>query len=606
MPQGIEITVPSGALWDALRLAIVERFAGEYFWIRVSEKGEKILLEGDVVSEDAKATLFQFVGEFLNGRHVVDTLLATSPLYPASQSHFDFDTGEDDRPTSGNIIRHPRILCGQELQAGKLCVIEVDLAVEPHDATEGNPLELEISDPNWETLPVTVELTSYQLEIELEDARRNIILFRNGTSKSARFAAKVVGELVDDLVHVTASFSVEGRVRGFATRDFAVTVAPGKTPPKTGRISSTSGDFSYDSAAAPALTIKISHNSNSLGQCTWSFEAPGFRYLEDVSAMPRIELGSSAKSYFQDKFEQVKTLDEGRHLGILRGIGEHIWEASPIEFRRLYLKMQKQLGRHFPIQIFTNEPHVPWELMHPTEADGEDLGHLCMTHPIGRWTMASRLVASIPRGGIASFVPDYEDGPLPAAVREGAWLCQDLGAVALEPTYRIFMDCLNTPGEDPIALLHFAGHGAGDEASPQERGLRMKDGWVPIEEINSGVKLGKRDQSLVLLNACHAGNQNNVLGALHGWPSAFLKVGFGGVVAPLWAVQDETACAVMKKAVTSLYCEGKSLGSALTAARKEYQSQSAAAYSYVLYGDVMATVISQPTTKQASAVPQEH
>lgn len=232
---------------------------------------------------------------------------------------------------------------------------------------------------------------------------------------------------------------------------------------------------------------------------------------------------------------------------------------------------------------------MPWELMRPT-SDGEHADHLCMTHPIGRWNMSRGLIPSIPKGGITSFVPDYDDGSLPAAIEEGQWLCSEFGAHAAEATFLGFTQFLNSPADAATAILHFAGHGAGEEAEPRQRGLRMSDGWVPIEEINTGVKLGKRDQSLVLLNACYAGNHTNVLGALDGWPSAFIKVGFGGVVAPLWAVQDETACAVMKKAVTRLYRDGESLGSALLDARKDYRNVSAAAFSYVLYGDVMATM----------------
>jgi hypothetical protein len=588
------IAVPAGEVWAALRLALEDRFAEDLFWLQIAEDANGITVRGQVVSEDVKEAIVEIVSVTFPNAVIFNEILATSPLYPANQNHFDIDVGVDvNFEAAATVVRHPRISCEHELYVGRSYVFEVDLSLDPEQETVGAPIELTPEDPNWESLLVTVEFSSYELEIEPEDARRNITLFRGGNSKPARFAAKVKAEAASiGAANVKAIFSTADRVRGFASRRFdIIPIAQGVNPgPKILTAPGTIGDFVHDASPAPSLTVKIQHNPHSPGECTWSFEAPGFRDLVEAYSFHQINLGTSAKAYFHDKFMQVKTLQDGKHQGILRGIGEEIWGAAPVQFHRLYLAMTQKIGNAFPIQIFSDEPYVPWELMHPTASNTNDPDHLCMRHPIARWTMTRALVSTIPKGGIVSFVPDYPDGSLPAALEEGRWLCTTYGATACTPTYAAFTQCLNVPVSEPVAVLHFAGHGAGEEADPRQRGLRMTDGWVSIEEINSAVKLGNRDRSLVVVNACHAGSQTSVLGAVHGWPAAFIKVGFGAVIAPLWAVQDETACKVMKRAVAELYGTGNSLGSAVTEARRENRDKSAAAFSYVLHGDVMAHV----------------
>lgn len=349
MSQQFEgVSVPTGTTWAALQRAIEDEFALDIFWVRVTEENTKVVVRGEVASEEAKRDICNLIKQFVPGKTVVNEILATSPLYPASQSHLDFDIVDEEYSLNSPIIRHPRISCDQNLFAGKLCVFEVDLTSEPDNETDGDPLQIGISDPNWESLLVSVEFSSFELEVEPEDARRNISLYRNGTSKKARFSAKVKDDVGSaDLVNVKVIFSTNGRVRGFATRLFNVVASSGHAPPTQGASSKTTGDFVHDKSSPASLTIKISHNANSLGQCTWSFEAPEFKHLGEVSAMPRIELGTKANSYFQNKFAQVKTLDKGKHIGTLRGLGEHIWGVAPPEFQRLYLAMCAELGNSF-------------------------------------------------------------------------------------------------------------------------------------------------------------------------------------------------------------------------------------------------------------------
>jgi CHAT domain len=278
----------------------------------------------------------------------------------------------------------------------------------------------------------------------------------------------------------------------------------------------------------------------------------------------------------------------------LRGIGENIWAATPRCFKDLYSELRGRYGARFPIQIVTDEPHVPWEMMYPDANAGfEQADHLFMTHPIARWfcVVEGGMRERFERGLIASFVPDYADGTeLPAALAEGRQLVKEFGAQARTATYDSFTGflCDDMPRER-VSVLHFAGHAAlaGEAGDSRQEGLRMVDGWVSSSEIHGGVKLGERDNPFAVLNACSAGASVQPLGVLGGWPSGLAERGFAGILAPVWAVQDEHASSVALHQLAGLI-KGQMLGETMLDARVCYRNASATPYAYLCYGDVMA------------------
>lgn len=115
----------------------------------------------------------------------------------------------------------------------------------------------------------------------------------------------------------------------------------------------------------------------------------------------------------------------------------------------------------------------------------------------------------------------------------------------------------------------------------------MTDGWVSSKEVHSGVRLGMRDGTFVVLNACSAGTADETLGVVGGWPTRLATRGFGGVLAPIWAVQDEHASSVVLHQLDGL-TKGRPLGEAMRDARVCYRNASATPYAYLCHGDVMA------------------
>jgi CHAT domain-containing protein len=115
------------------------------------------------------------------------------------------------------------------------------------------------------------------------------------------------------------------------------------------------------------------------------------------------------------------------------------------------------------------------------------------------------------------------------------------------------------------------------------------DDWVVIDDVNTGgTKLGNRDRSMVVLNACETATSGSQLGWVEGWAPMLASRGFGAVVAPLWRVQDEVAFNVVTGGLKNLVMDGCTLGEAFTKARASASDRSIAAFAFMTYGDVMA------------------
>ena len=120
----------------------------------------------------------------------------------------------------------------------------------------------------------------------------------------------------------------------------------------------------------------------------------------------------------------------------------------------------------------------------------------------------------------------------------------------------------------------------------------MEDRVVKIMEVNqSRVVLGSQDATLVVLNACETSAGSKLLGMNTGWGAVIAARGFGGLVAPLWEVQDDVALAIVQEALPSLTDGSSSLGEALLKARKLQSDISISSFAYLAHGDVMAKFV---------------
>ena len=142
--------------------------------------------------------------------------------------------------------------------------------------------------------------------------------------------------------------------------------------------------------------------------------------------------------------------------------------------------------------------------------------------------------ARYPDGGMFRRLKHAED--------EASWLVRALNARIVKATRPD--DAMTDFLQNRTNLVHFAGHGQFDETGLEE-GLVMEEEGSFLRA--SQLRKLPLKSAFVFLNACEAGVGADALGMPGGIALAFLKAGAAAVVAPLWAVGDETSSVVARR-----------------------------------------------------------
>jgi len=103
------------------------------------------------------------------------------------------------------------------------------------------------------------------------------------------------------------------------------------------------------------------------------------------------------------------------------------------------------------------------------------------------------------------------------------------------------------------------------------------------------VHFGAGGHPLVVFNACETGGTGAALGTVGGWAAAFLRCKFGGFIAPLWSVEDDDAEAVLGELMAGAIDDREPLAEVMRGIRERHGDASPTYYSYLYYGDVMAS-----------------
>ncbi|TXM73735.1 CHAT domain-containing protein [Methylobacterium sp. WL69] len=581
--------------WSRIRSSIYT-LAREIFRLDVSLAEKAITLSGRVTSEKVKssiAALFRGVSESLR-----NDLEVTAPFKSANVPWIE-TAAVLPAESAASLRRFPTVTPNGDARPGEAYQFEVDLAATPDGVTEGGVVEVKDLPAGWTEMQVAVEAFCDWIVFETPSGNEGIVtILSDGTSRPAVFRGTIRPDAdVGKAYKLTVTFDQEGRHAGSAVRRIRIEKGTATGTPEAEVVAPAAvrGVELVRDVRSPILTIKIIEDSDSR-DLTWSLSPErGPVPFRTMMLAGKINLKGDPADFARELLQTCPDLRPGRaHISVLRGIGETIWKATPPCFKELYAELRERHGPRFSIQIVTNEPHVPWEMMHPdAEAGFPDADHLFMTHPIARWFGGNEggMRNGFERGRIVSFVPRYPpDSALPAAIAEGERLISEFGAVSGLATCDGLRDFLSkaTPGQ-PVSMLHFAGHanppGAGSDGTKQ--GLRMSDGWMSHREVHGGVNLGMEDGTFVMLNACSVGFANHTLGVVGGWPASLAMRGFGGILAPIWAVQDEHASSVVHDHMAGLL-KGRTLGETMLDARVCYRNASATPFAYLCHGDVMA------------------
>ncbi len=263
----------------------------------------------------------------------------------------------------------------------------------------------------------------------------------------------------------------------------------------------------------------------------------------------------------------------------------------------------KGLTPYTPLLISTNDPLLPWELLH----DGTEF--LALKCPLGRRLLSSEQVRRNPTQSHAGknflLIADPA-GDLPKAGEEIEALMDLLNALPEWSNYEVLArqgatksEVLSRLSAGHWDLIHYSGHVILDESRSQANGLRLANGEVlAADEIRRTV----RGQPLIFLNGCSSvkgkaeepGDPDDAerilpYGGLsvQGLASAFLLGGALGFIGTLWPVYDEAAYRFAVHFYRSAL-RGEPVGRALRQARETVRREHPADpiwASFVFYGD---------------------
>ncbi len=322
-------------------------------------------------------------------------------------------------------------------------------------------------------------------------------------------------------------------------------------------------------------------------------------------------LTGSREAYIKALYDDI----EQRYLGNesdfatfqseLREVGAGLWdELFPEKLQAALWKWRDSIKS---ILVFSEEPFIPWELVHLKEP-GKGLpekvlffgqmGLVRWLHNMGWPTTELRA-----RNGRCLYViPHYPhpDYALSGAEAEAEFLQKNFNATAVVPHNPPVRQLLGTPGG--FDLLHFAGHGAADQQNITQAELllegRLEGSNYITEKLRASVVenlsgLSGPDESrpIVALNACQAGRAGYKLTTIGGFSRAFLKQGVGLFIGALWSVGDAPARVFTEELYARLLANETLAQATIAARNKAAEAKEATWLAYTVYGNPYAKLV---------------
>jgi hypothetical protein len=339
----------------------------------------------------------------------------------------------------------------------------------------------------------------------------------------------------------------------------------------------------------------------------FNFDSPGLN-LNNIYDSKR--LSGDRNTYIDNLYKEIESRwvsnrdDTEAFNEDLRALGADLWdELFPTELQADLWKHRDDIAS---IMVFSEEPFIPWELVHMKEP-----GKSISAEPIFlaqkgvvRWLHnfgypPQKL--SLGLGRCRYVIPDYPipDYRLPETLEEAQFLQQQLAATAVDPQLNSVRTLLNEGGA--LDLLHFAGHGVAEHdniANAQfmlqgrVEGGNYLPAYMSATTVEQFARLQSDDgrQPMIVFNACQAGRAGYKLSGIGGFARAFLTGKAGVFVGALWSVGDQPARTFTEELYNQLLA-GKRLAEAAITARETARNTGEATWlAYVIYGHPHATV----------------
>lgn len=304
-------------------------------------------------------------------------------------------------------------------------------------------------------------------------------------------------------------------------------------------------------AAYPDLVLRITTEGN---QLHYDLHFADVRFV----SLPGERLRTNPETFRYELIREIEqmAMDAGKKgsstLKIerqLAKIGQRLYkELFSVDLRREYRIFSRQITT---LQIISDEPWIPWELIKPYDDEGGEIvdhDFLCMQFDLARWfTPAQAPAATIAVSSMACIAPS--DSKLVEAQGERddlQRLASETGLRDLTParaTYEAVVEGL-LEGDTPVYLWHFACHGNFDGETPGKSPLLLhgRTPFTPDDIVGRAQTRLKTDRPLVFLNACRVGQSGLALTGMGGWAKVLVQdCAVGAFIAPIWEVDDVQA-----------------------------------------------------------------
>ncbi len=378
------------------------------------------------------------------------------------------------------------------------------------------------------------------------------------------------------------------------------------------------------SKSPPDLTVFLLHEylSGPAVELRTNIYSPHLRPVHETSQISS-GLSDWLRDYYAEwgqqgrgKVMRFKTNTSGkkRRIQRLKAFGKKAWrDLAPRAFKEAFWQIKDRFGDDFTsIQIITDDPLLPWELMRPfrvmngREQDEQDF--LGMDFRIARLHVSPTPSGSTPqRLTIDDFVvmaPNYStDKALSNVADEVAALKTLPFARQVSGNYPALRDLFK---DNPPGMFHFAGHGvveSGRQGSFRYA-IRLEDGKLDPWDWRDFAQTESEAGPLVFFNACDIGQGDKVANFVDGWAPAILESGASGYIGGLWPLGDHGA-AEFAKEFYQYFKEELAKGAVPIAEilrktrRRFYENGDPTFLAYVYYGDPDLTVTYQATHASA-------
>ncbi len=270
----------------------------------------------------------------------------------------------------------------------------------------------------------------------------------------------------------------------------------------------------------------------------------------------------------------------------VKKIGKNLYNKLFHEngFKAFYWNYMHTLPTEATIQIISDEPYIPWEILLPfqkKEGRSEtETGFLCQRFTLSRWLAGPQCGDKLPLLKAVLVTPPSE---LRWVQAEAEAIKKISGLSVIPITEKQPLEEFFQKGQADI--VHFACHGAFQAQNPGHSVVLLGNRTLTPDDIVAENCNFAIVQPLVFLNACDSGRQGIGLTNLDGWAKAFLEAGVGFFIGSVWKTDDHLAYEFASAFYTQLRA-GDSVGEAMKKARLAAFMRGDASYlSYTLYAN---------------------